>query len=126
MNQDKDYGTVKISDDVVSIIASVAATEVLGVAGMSGGITGGITEMLGKKNLSKGVKVDINNDTTAIDTYIIVEYGTNIGEIARKLQENIKNSVETMTGLNVEAVNVYVQGVNIPKENKNEEEANNK
>lgn len=111
-----EYGSVKISDDVVAIIAGVAATEIPGVAGMSGGITGGITEMLGMKNLSKGVKVELGNEEAAVDIYIIVEYGSNITEIGRKVQENVKSSIETMTDLNVVEVNVYIQGVNIQKD----------
>lgn len=117
-----EHGTVKISDDVVAIIAGVAATEIDGVAGMSGGITGGITEMLGMKNLSKGVKVEVGDKEAAIDIYIIVEYGSNISELGEKVQQNVKNSVETMTGLNVVEVNVYIQGVNIPKDRKIEVE----
>ncbi len=111
-----EHGSVKISDDVVAIIAGVAATEIPGVAGMSGGITGGITEMLGMKNLSKGVKVELGNEEAAVDIYIIVEYGSNITEIGRKVQENVKNSIETMTDLNVVEVNVNIQGVNIQKD----------
>ena len=118
-----EHGTVKISDDVVAIIAGVAATEIEGVAGMSGGITGGITEMLGMKNLSKGVKVEVGDTETVIDLYIIVEYGTKIAEIGKKIQENVKNTIETMTGLNVPEVNVNIQGVNLVKEEKTETEA---
>jgi uncharacterized alkaline shock family protein YloU len=114
------YGTVKIANEVVAIIAGLAATEIDGVAGMSGGITGDITEMLGMKNLSKGVKVDVGEKETAIDIFIIVEYGSKISEVANSVQENVKSTVETMTGLHVIEVNVNVQGVNIPKEPKSE------
>lgn len=110
------YGTVKIANDVVSVIAGLAATEVDGVAGMSGGITRDITEMFGMKNLSKGVKVEVGEKEAAIDLFIIVEYGMKISDVARNVQENVKNKVETMTGLRVVEVNVNVQGVNIPKE----------
>ncbi|HAE91439.1 MAG TPA: Asp23/Gls24 family envelope stress response protein, partial [Tissierella sp.] len=109
-DENVEHGTVKISDDVVAIIAGVAATEVDGVAGMSGGITGGITEMLGMKNLSKGVKVEVGDKEAAIDLYIIVEYGSKISELGEKVQENVKNTVETMTGLNIVEVNVNIQG----------------
>lgn len=109
------YGTVKIANDVVSVIAGLAATEVDGVAGMSGGITRDITEMFGMKNLSKGVKVEVGEKEAAIDLFIIVEYGMKISDVARNVQENVKNKVETMTGLRVVEVNVNVQGVNIPK-----------
>lgn len=117
-----EYGSIKIANEVVAIIAGLAATEVEGVAGMSGGITGGITEMLGMKNLSKGVKVEVGEKETAIDIFIIVEYGSRISDVAQNVQENVKTAVETMTGLNVVEVNVNVQGVNIPKEKNVEEE----
>lgn len=116
MDNASEHGTVKISTDVVAIIAGVAATEIAGVTGMSGGITGGITEMLGMKNLSKGVKVEMGEHETAIDLFIIVDYGANITEVGQLVQENVKASVESMTGLNVIEVNVSIQGVNIPKE----------
>lgn len=122
-NEEMDYGTVKIANEVVAIIAGLAATEVEGVAGMSGGITGGISDMLGMKNLSKGVKVEVGEKECAIDIFIIVEYGSKISEIALKVQENVKEAVETMTGLNVIEVNVNVQGVNIPKEPEEKEES---
>ena len=112
------YGTVKIANEVVAIIAGLAATEIDGVAGMSGGITGDITEMLGMKNLSKGVKVEVGEKEAAIDIFIIVEYGSRISDVANTVQKNVKDTVETMTGLNVIEVNVNVQGVNIPKEPK--------
>ncbi len=117
-----EYGSIKIANEVVAIIAGLAATEVDGVAGMSGGITGGITEMLGMKNLSKGVKVEVGEKESAIDIYVVVEYGSNITEVATLVQENVKETVETMTGLRVIEVNVHVQGVNIPKEPIVEEE----
>ena len=117
-NDNKEYGSVKISDDVVAIIAGVAATEIPGVTSMSGGITGGFSEMLGMKNLSKGVKVELKDSDVSIDVFITVEYGKNISEIGKNVQQNVKNSVETMTELNVVEVNVNIQGVNIPKETK--------
>ncbi len=110
------YGTVKISNEVVAIIAGLAATEVEGVTSMSGGLTGDITEMFGMKNLSKGVKVEVGEKEAAIDLFIIVDYGSKISEVATNVQKNVKDKVETMTGLNVVEVNVNVQGVNIPKE----------
>lgn len=110
------YGTVKIANEVVAIIAGLAATEIDGVLGMSGGITGDITEMLGMKNLSKGVKVEVGEKESAIDIFIVVEYGSRISEVAKLVQQNVKDTVETMTGLNVIEVNVHVQGVIIPKE----------
>ena len=125
---------IQISSDVVAVIAGVAVSEVQGVSGMSGGFAGGITEVLsGKKNLAKGIKVDIEEDTAKIDVNIIVEYGSRIPDVAFEIQNRVKKSVENMTGLKVEEVNVHVQGVNTDavmnekeepekeEENKNEE-----
>lgn len=119
-NMTDEMGSVRITDEVVAIIAGIAATEVQGVAGMSGGIAGGIAEMLGRKNLSKGVKVEVGEKEAAIDLYIIVEYGWRIPDIAWEIQEKVKKAVETMTGLDVIEVNIHVQGVNIEKEHKKE------
>lgn len=115
-----DIGNVKISEEVVAIIAGVAAMDVPGVAGMSGGIAGGIAEILGRKNLSKGVKVEVGEKEAAIDLYIIVEYGCRIPDVSWDIQEKVKNAVETMTGLDVIEINIHVQGVNIDKDNKKE------
>ena len=104
--------TIKISDDVVSIIAGKAVSEVEGVYSMAGGFAGGITEVLsGKKNFSKGIKVEVGEKETKIDVNIIVEYGTRIPDIAFEIQNRIKKTVENMTGLKVLEVNVHVQGV---------------
>lgn len=111
---------IKIADDVVAVIAGVAVSEIPGVANMAGGFAGGITEVLsGKKNMAKGIKVDIINEKeTKIDVNIIVEYGTRIPNVAYEIQTKVKKAVETMTGLKVLEVNVHVQGVNINNENK--------
>lgn len=93
-----DLGSIRIADEVVSIVAGLAATEVPGVAGMSGGIVGGIAEMLGRKNLSKGVKVEVGEKEAAVDLYIIVEYGVRIPEVALRIQEAVKRAIESMTG----------------------------
>jgi uncharacterized alkaline shock family protein YloU len=115
-----EVGDIKITDEVVAIIAGIAATEVPGVASMSGGIAGGIAEALGRKNLSKGVKVEVGEKEAAIDIYLIVEYGCRIPDVAWAVQEKVKKAVETMTGLSVVEVNIHVQGVNIDKEHKKE------
>ncbi|MEW6424223.1 MAG: Asp23/Gls24 family envelope stress response protein [Bacillota bacterium] len=104
-------GSIRIADEVVRIIAGLAATEVPGVAGMSGGIVGGITEMLGRKNLSKGVKVDVGEKEAAIDIFVVVDYGSRIPEVASQIQQKVKDAVQEMTGLNVVEVNVNIQGV---------------
>lgn len=117
---------IQISNDVVAVIAGVAVSEVQGVSGMSGGFAGGITEVLsGKKNLAKGIKVEIVEDTAKIDVNIIVEYGSRIPDVAFEIQNRVKKSVENMTGLKVEEVNVHVQGVNtdtVMSEKENEQE----
>ncbi len=115
-----EMGTVKISEEVVAIIAGIAAMDVPGVAGMSGGIAGGIAEILGRKNLSKGVKVEVGDREAAIDLYIIVEYGCRIPDVSWDIQERVKKAIETMTGLNVIEVNIHIQGVNIDKDYRKE------
>ena len=114
---------IKIADDVVSVIAGKAVSEISGVAGMAGGFAGGISEVFsGKKNLSKGIKVDVGEKEVKIDVNIIVEYGARIPDVAFEIQNRVKKAVETMTGLNVSSVNVHVQGVNIPEDKKEEKE----
>ena len=118
---------IKIADDVVAVIAGVAASEVPGVYSMSGGFAGGISEVLsGKKNLAKGIKVEINEDTARIDVNIIVEYGSRIPDVAFEIQNRVKKSVENMTGLKVEEVNVHVQGVNTEMMNEEEKKSGEK
>ncbi len=104
---------IKISNDVIAVIAGVAASDVPGVSAMAGGIAGGLTEALkGKKNLAKGIKVEATDTTAKIDVNIIVEYGSRIPDVAFEIQNRVKTSVENMTGLKVAEVNVHVQGVN--------------
>ena len=109
-------GIVKISDEVVSVIAGLAAAEIKGINGMNTGLTGGITQILsGKKNLSKGIKVTVGEESAIIDLSVVVEYGVKIPDVAGAVQENVKRAVETMTGLTVSAVNIYVQSILVPK-----------
>lgn len=118
--------TIQVSDEVVAVIAGMTVAEVSGVAEMAGGFAGGISEVFsGKKNMAKGIKVEINEKSVVIDVNIIVEYGSRIPDVAFEIQKRIKASVENMTGLNVEQVNVHVQGVST-KLLKNEEEDNSK
>ena len=119
---DSQENNIQISEDVVAVIAGMAASEVPGVAEMAGGFAGGISEVLsGKKNMSKGIKVDILEKSTKIDVNIIVEYGARIPEVAFEIQKRVKKSVENMTGLEVEEVNVHVQGVSTSQEKKKTE-----
>lgn len=115
---------IKISNDVVASIAGVAVSEVQGVYSMAGGIAGGISEVFsGKKNLSKGIKVEVGEKETKIDVNIIVEYGVRIPDVAFEIQGRVKKAVETMTGLKVSGVNIHVQGIKTNlTENKEKEE----
>jgi uncharacterized alkaline shock family protein YloU len=106
-----DMGSIQIAPEVIEIIAGLATVEVNGVAGMSGGFAGGIAELLGRKNLSKGVKVEVGQKEAAIDVNIIIEYGNRIPEVASSIQQNVKNAIESMTGLNVVEVNVHIHDV---------------
>ena len=122
VKQETGLGTIRVADEVVSIIAGLATTEVEGIAGMSGGLAGGIAEILGRKNFSKGVKVEVGEKEAAVDLYIIVKYGIRIPEVALAAQENVKRAIEAMTGLTVVEVNVHVQGVGFPEEEPKAEE----
>ena len=113
-----DIGTIRIADDVVAVIAGLAATEVEGVAAMSGGFAGGIAEVLGRRSLSKGVKVEVGTEEAKVDLHIVVTYGVRIPDVAWGIQENVKKAIEQMTGLRVLQVNVHVQGVSFPTKEK--------
>ena len=113
--EENSVGAIRIASDVVATIASMAAAEIPGVAGMSGGITSGLAQMLGRKQMTKGVKVDVSESDAALDIYIIVKYGVAIGDVAKQVQEGVKATVESMTGLVCKEVNVHVQGVSFPE-----------
>lgn len=115
-----DAGSVRIANEVVGIIAGLAATEVKGIAGMSGGVVDGFAELLKKKNLAKGVKVEVGEKQAAVDLYVIIEFGAKIPDIAYLVQENVKRAIESMTGLEVVEVNVHIQGVEFKPEEHNE------
>lgn len=112
-HQSSDLGKVEIAPDVLEIIAGLAASEVEGVVATGGGIVGGIAERLGKKNLAKGVKVELGEEQTIVDISIGVEYGVRIPSVAMSVQENIKTAIQNMTGLDVIQVNVHVVSVNV-------------
>ena len=108
-----------ISEEVIGIIAGLAAAEVEGVSGMTLGFVDGINQMLGNnKKYTKGVKIELEGNDVTIDLYVIVKYGVKIPDVAFSIQNSVKNSVESMTGLNVKAVNINVQGVTFDKEKK--------
>ncbi|MDR1392130.1 MAG: Asp23/Gls24 family envelope stress response protein [Clostridiales bacterium] len=117
---EQNAGEVNISDEVVSIIASHAAKDIPGISSMQNSLGTGIAEFLGKKNLSKGVKVNVNDSEVVIDLFVIIEYDVQIPQVAWKVQERVKSKVEEATGLNVISVNVHVEGINIKKDDQEE------
>ena len=113
---DENLGEVKIADEVVAIIAGLAAMEVDGVASMSGNTTREIIGKLGMKNLSKGVKVDVLEGIETVSLKLTLKYGYSIVEVSGKVQEKVKAAIENMTGLTVADVNIRVAGVDVPEE----------
>jgi uncharacterized alkaline shock family protein YloU len=109
-------GEVHISDEVVAIIAGLAATEVEGVCSMAGNITNELVSKLGMKNLSKGIKVTISEKNVVVDVALNIPYGYEIPAVSKKVQEKVKSAIETMTGLEVTAVNVKIASLNIEAE----------
>ena len=109
-------GEVQIADEVVAIIAGLAATEVGGVDSMAGNITNELVGKLGMKNLSKGVKVDVTEEHVSMDLSLNIKYGYNIPEVSEKVQEKVKSAIENMTGLTVLDVNIKIAGVNLAEE----------
>ena len=117
LQNDARLGEVKIADEVVAIIAALAATEVDGVASMAGNITNEVIGKLGIKNLSKGVKVDVLEGVVTVSLALNLKYDYSIMEVTKKVQEKVKNAVENMTGLEVADVNIKVAGVEMEKQN---------
>ena len=106
-------GEVRIADEVVAIIAGLAATEVDGVDSMAGNITNELVGKLGMKNLSKGVKVDVTEEHVSVDLSLNIKYGYNIPDVSERVQDRVKSAIENMTGLTVLDVNTRIAGVNI-------------
>ncbi|MDE6976860.1 MAG: Asp23/Gls24 family envelope stress response protein, partial [Lachnospiraceae bacterium] len=115
LQENDELGTVKIADDVVAVIAGLAATEVKGVASMAGNISNELMSKMGVKNLAKGVKVEMIGKSVRADLNLIVEYGYNIPAVSQKVQEKVKSTIENMTGLEVTDVNIRIAGVNMVK-----------
>ena len=122
LKEDEKLGAVQIADDVVAMIASLAAAEVEGVSALVGNITNELMSRVGMKKLTKGVKVEVGETEAAVDLYIIVKYGARIPDIALHAQENVKKAIESMTGLKVVEVNVHVQGVGFEEDEEPEGE----
>ena len=116
IHQDPNLGEVKIADEVVAIIAALAATEVEGVASMAGNITNELVSKLGMKNLAKGVKVTVLEGVCTVDLTLNIDFGKNILDVSRKVQDKVKTSIENMTGLEVADVNIRIAGVDMENE----------
>jgi uncharacterized alkaline shock family protein YloU len=116
IESEENSGKIVFAEDVVATIATLAAAEVDGVYGMSGTAFEGIGEKLGKKNYTKGIKVEVGSVECAVDMSIIVRYGFRIQEVCRNVQEAVKNAIETMTGLKVVQVNIAVNSIVFAKE----------
>lgn len=115
INANSKVGEVQIADEVVATIAGLAATEVEGVASMSSNITNELVSKLGMRNLSKGVKIDVNSNSVSVDLVLTLEYGYSIPNTSKQVQEKVKSAIESMTGLTVSSVNIRISGVNIDK-----------
>ena len=111
--KEDNLGEVHVADEVVAIIAGLAATEVEGVASMAGNITNELVSKLGMKNLSKGVKVEVAEKTVSVEVALNISYGYSIPEVSEKVQEKVKSAIETMTGLSVAIVNVRIATVDM-------------
>ena len=116
IQNDASKGEIKIADEVVAIIAALAATEVEGVASMAGNATRELISKLGMKSLSKGVKVDVLDGIVTVSLALNLNYGYSIKDITSKVQEKVKTAIENMTGLEVADVKIRVAGVEIPEE----------
>ena len=115
MIKDDNLGEVRIADEVVAIIAGLAATEVEGVSSMAGNITNELVSKLGMKNLSKGIKVEVTEDVVKVDVALNIAFGYAIPEVSAKVQERVKSAVENMTGLTVSSVNIRIAAVDMGK-----------
>ena len=121
MGENKEYvsrsdelGNIHISEEVLASIAAAAALEVEGVSGLAANLGSDIAELLGKKNLAKGVRVQMEDEKVTVDLSILMSYGHTIPEVGRAVQDGVKNAVESMTGLEIAAVNVNVGGITFP------------
>lgn len=106
-----ELGTIQIAPEVLETIAGIASIEIDGVAEMSGGIVGGISEMLGLKSLTRGVKVQIGTNETIIDVFIAIEYGYRIPDVSRQIQQSVQQAIYRMTGIHVSAVHIHIESV---------------
>lgn len=124
--EEKNAGKVKIDNDVIAMIAGTAVFDTDGVAGVPSGLSEDITKLISGKSNTKGVSVEVGERETAIDIKVIIKFGYKLHNVAKNIQRNVKEAVESMTGLNVKEVNIFVEGVEIKKEEKNRNKDNDK
>ncbi|MBA4542974.1 MULTISPECIES: Asp23/Gls24 family envelope stress response protein [Thermoactinomyces] len=115
-------GKVEIAPEVIQIISGIAASRVEGVVGLSGGVASNLNQLLGRKNVKKGIRVELD-DQLVIELAVVVQYGYNIPEVGQEIQEQVKSAVESMTGLIVDQVVVRVDGIKFPQEKNTEQES---
>lgn len=115
LQEDDGIGTVKIADDVVAMIAGIAATEIDGVSAMAGNITNELMSRVGMNKLTKGVRVEVRSGQVKVDLSLILEYGYNVLATCQKVQNKVQSTIESMTGLNVIDVNIRIAGINMQK-----------
>ena len=120
--EDIENGSIKISNEVISAIAGMASNQVEGVVGMSGNLAGGITELLGKKNPSKGIKVEVRDSEVFVEMHIMLSYGSKLNEVGLQVQKKVKEAIENMTDLTVKEVNVFIEGIGKTKTDKDTSE----
>ncbi|MEX1029364.1 MAG: Asp23/Gls24 family envelope stress response protein [Paenibacillaceae bacterium] len=113
-----ELGTIQIAPEVLETIAGLASIEIDGVAGMSGGIVGGISELLGMKSLTRGVKVQIGTNETVIDVSIVIEYGYRIPDVSRQIQQSVQQAIYNMTGIHVSEVHIHIESVHFNEDQK--------
>ncbi|MGA8941744.1 MAG: Asp23/Gls24 family envelope stress response protein [Thermoactinomyces sp.] len=119
-HENNSIGKIEIAPEVIQIISGIAAASVEGVIGLSGGAAANINQLLGRKNLRKGIQVDLG-DQLSVQLAIVVQYGYNIPDIGRKVQEEVKTAIENMTGLLVDSVSVRIDGIKMPADSKETE-----
>ncbi|MDX9917881.1 MAG: Asp23/Gls24 family envelope stress response protein [Gudongella sp.] len=117
--EDIENGTIKISNDVIAAIAGMAASQVEGVTGMSGG---GITELLGMKSTTRGIKADVNEGEVFVELHLLLSYGAKLNEVGLEVQKKVKEAIESMTDLTVTEINVFIDGIGKSKQDKEPQE----
>ena len=117
VSRSDELGNIHISEEVLAAISAAAALEVEGVSSLAANLGSDIAELLGKKNLAKGVRVKMEDDKVVVELSVLMSYGHTIPEMCKAVQEGVKNAIESMTGLEVSAVNVNVGGITFPAAN---------